>query len=183
MRYSYKRPKRYFQQQLRYKINERIFAREVKLIDENGNFLGATNTQEAIRMAREKGLALVEISPKETPPVAKIMDFGKFKYEQEKEQQKQRARQKKVEIKGIKLSLRIGKHDIEFRKNQALDFLNDGNKVNISLMLKGRERQHVDLAGGIINNFINLIKESKEIRIEQPVAKQGGQLSAIIAPK
>ena len=183
MRYSYKRYKKYTAPKLYYRLNEQITSPKVKLIDDSGNYQGVVATKDAVRMAREKELILVEISPKETPPVAKIMDYGKFKYEKEKTLQKQRAKQKRIETKGIKLSLRIGKHDIEFRKNQALNFLDEGDKVNVNLMLKGRERQHADLAQNIINNFINLIQENKEIRIEQPLTRQGNQLSIIIAPK
>lgn len=183
MRYSYKRPKKFSGPKIHYRINEQITSLKVKLLDENGGYLGVLATNDAIRTAREKDLILVEISPKEDPPVAKIMDYGKFRYEKEKAMQKQRAKQKKVEIKGIKLSLRIGKHDLEFRRNQAIEFIEDGNKVNIGLMLKGRERQHAELAHEIIKNFINLIQEKKEIKIEQPITKQGSQLNAIITPK
>lgn len=158
-----------------YRINNRITAREVRLINEDGKHLGVFKIEDALRISQEKNLDLVEISSKEIPPVAKIMDFGKFLY---RERKKERRKKKKQEIKGIRLSLRVGKHDLEVKKNQALKFLNDQQKVKIEMVLRGRERAHLSLAKEIINNFIGSLGEG--VKIEQPLSTQGGRLSILI---
>lgn len=160
-----------------YRLNNRITAPKVQLIDETGKFLGPIDTVEALKMAEGKGLDLVEINPKQDPPIAKIMDFGQFKYLEAKKEKKQKS--KEIEIKGIRLSLRTGKHDLEIKANQAKKFLDQGNKVKIEMILKGRERTHIDLAEKIINDFLILI--GQEIKIEQPLNKQGGKLTILIA--
>ena len=137
------------------------------------------NTQDAISKAQEKGLDLIEVSPVSNPPVCKFGDFGQFQYSQSKKQRGQR--KKKIETKGIRLSLKIGKHDIEFKKKQAEKFLKQGNKVKIELNLKGREKAHKDLAKNIINEFINNIEN--EIITEQELKAQGGRLSITIKSK
>jgi len=160
-----------------YRINNRITSPKVRLIDKKGNYLGIFSIEEALRLAREKNLDLVEISPKEIPPVAKIIDFGKFLYEIRKKERG--IKKKKQEIKGIRLSLRVGKHDLEVKKNQVLKFLSDGQKVKVELVLKGRERTHIDLAKGIINDFIKSLGEG--IKIEQPLSIQGGRITILIS--
>lgn len=158
-----------------YRINNRITARQVRLIDETGKHLGIFDIEEALRIAREKNLDLVEISPKETPPVTKIMDFGKFLYTEKK---KEKGKRKKQEIKIVRLSLRMGKHDLEVKKNQILKFLNDNQKVKIEMILKGREKLHFNLAEEIINNLVNYLGE---IKIEQPLSRQGDRLTILIS--
>lgn len=132
-----------------------------------------------MNLAKEKGLDLVEISPKANPPVAKILDFGQFKYELKKREQKDRIKRKKSEIKGIRLSLRIGQHDKELRIRQAKKFLDQGHKVKIEMILKGRERAYFDRAKEIINQFIESLGN---IKTEQPITRQGGNLITIISP-
>ena len=134
-----------------------------------------------MRLAAERELDLVVIQPKAEPPVAKIIDFGKYKYEQEKEARKQKAKQKTVEVKGIRLSARIGPHDIDVRKEQAKKFLDDGDKVKVEIILRGRERRHADLARQIIQDFITNLNKEMPVRIDQPVQNQGGQLTSIVA--
>jgi translation initiation factor IF-3 len=166
-----------------YPVNAQIRAPEVRLIDENGEFVAVTPTMEALNMAKERGFDLVLVSPKAIPPVAKIIDYGKFQYEQEKQMRKQRAKQKKVEVKGIRLSPRIGQHDIEVRLDQAENFLNGGDKVKVEIGLRGRERQHMDLAKEIINNFITAIGARMEVRVDEPLNIQGGHIMIVIAKK
>lgn len=151
---------------------------KVRLIDDTGKFFGVIDTLQALEMARKKELDLVEINPKEIPPIAKIMDFGQFKYEQSKKEKKAKAKQ--AEIKGIRLSLRMGKHDIGVRTNRTKEFLEEKNKVQIEMILRGRERTHLDLAEQIINQFIDSL--GKNIKIEQPLKKQGGRLTVLISP-
>ena len=183
MRYSRRKSRRHQPKEIFYRTNEQITSPQVKLIDDDNNFLGIVDTSEAIEMARKKELSLIEISPKETPPTAKIMDYGKLQYQKQKQAKKQNARQKKSETKGIKLSLRIGKHDINFRKEQAKKFLIDGNKVKIELNLRGREKQHKEIAINIIKDFIKKIEEEvpdQNLIMEEPIKYKGNGFLTII---
>lgn len=162
-----------------YRINNRITAPQIRLIDDQGKYLGVFKIEEALKMAQEKGLDLIEISPKENPPVAKIMDFGKFLYEQKKKE-KDTKKKKKTEMKVLRLSLRVGKHDLEVRKNQSLKFLKEGHKVKIEMMLKGREMVHLDLAKKLIDDFIKSLGDN--IKIEQPLVREGNKFNLIISP-
>src|SRR3989338_2630409 len=128
-----------------YFFNEGIAAPQVLVLDKAGANLGVMPTSKALSLAREEGMDLVEINPKSTPPVAKIIDFGQFRYQQEKEARISKAHQHVVEIKGVRLSLRIGDHDAEIRRNQALKFLDEGNKVKIEVILRGREMQQAKM--------------------------------------
>jgi translation initiation factor IF-3 len=162
-----------------YRINDRISAEKVRLIDENGEMVGEVSLSDALKRAQAVELDLVEISPKANPPVAKILDFHQFKYQKEKETQKAKAKQKKQEIKGIRLSFRIGDHDKEFRLNQAAKFLDDGHKLKLELQLRGREHSRKDLAAQVIEQFVETLSERYNITVEQPVQKQGGKLSLV----
>ena len=168
---------------LDYKANDRITAPVVRLIDEQGKFLGAMPTSEALRIAREREFDLVEVSPKEDPPVSRLLDFGTFKYQKAKEQRVQKAHAKKVEVKGIRLSVKIGQHDVEVRLAKALEFLADGDKLKLEIILRGREKAHGELATERINEFITLIEKTYQLYIEQPVTRQGGNVSAIVGRK
>jgi translation initiation factor IF-3 len=164
-----------------YHYNEGIEHPRVLVLDATGANLGVMSAAEGIRKAREQELDLVEINPKTDPPVAKIMNFGQFRYQKEKEERLKKAHQHVVDIKGIRLSLRIGKHDLEIRKTQTLKFLNNGDKVKIELMLKGRENQQSAMAFEIIKSFVQQINEVEKIRSEQEVEKQGNKITTIIA--
>jgi translation initiation factor IF-3 len=168
-----------------FKANERIESEEVFLIDENSEKIGAIPTREALARAREASLDLVEVNPKANPPIAKILDLGQFKYEQNKKINKQKALQKKVEIKNIRLSLRISKHDFDFRVEQAFKFLKKSNKLKVEMILKGREKQHFPKAKEVMNNFVNDLKGRPEISVEeeQPLTKQPGGFSMILVNK
>jgi len=134
-------------------------------------------------MARERNLDLVEVSPVTEPPVCRIMDYGAYQYQQEKKERKQKAKQKKVAIKGIRLSLKIGPHDLDMRKKQALKFLNQGNKAKIEMFLRGRERAHASRAMEIMASFVKSISEECEVITEKDVTKQGGRLFLMIGKK
>jgi len=166
---------------LNFQVNDQIRVPELKIIDENGTNLGILSTREAAILAEERGFDLVVVNPTITPPVAKFLNYGQFKYEKEKELKKQKSALKQVDTKGIRLTPRIGTHDLEMRQKQALEFLEDGNKLKIEVVMRGRERQHKELAFALLNNFINFLKQSFEIRIEQPPAAQGGRINAILA--
>jgi len=169
----------------RFRVNQFIRIPEVFLIDENGEKIGVTPTQKALAMAQEAGLDLVEVNPTARPSVAKIMDYGQFKYEKDKIIQKQKSKQKKTETKGIRLSVRISKHDFDFRLNQAKKFLEKGNKLKIEVTLKGRERQHPEKVREIIYKFIEDLKQFKELNIEteQDLTRQGGRFSIVLVNK
>lgn len=164
----------------RTRINEYIRITPVRLIDENGEQVGVVPTEQALQLARERELDLVEIVPNTRPPVAKIMDFGKYQYQKAKEEQQQRAKQKKTEVKGIRLGLRTDEHDLDVRKKQAEKFLAQGNKVKIEIRLRGREKAHQPLAREILQNFILSITTPN--KIEQEIKKFPGGFNIIIAP-
>ena len=165
----------------KYNKNENILSPELLVIDENNVSLGLISTADAVRIAQERELDLVEVSPKANPPVAKFIDYGKFQYQQEKLAKKQRAKQKKTDIKGIRLSLRIGKHDQDIRKKAALKFLEEGNKVKVEMILRGRERQYTANAKTVFDEFLTGL--GNDIKVEQPFSNQGGRLTMLIAPK
>jgi len=165
----------------RYRINQFIRAEQVRLIDEAGQNLGVMATAAAIALAQDKGLDLVEVFPLAQPPVAKIIDYSKLKYEETKQLRKIKAQQKKVEVKGIRLSLRISQHDIDVRINQSNGFLADGDKVRIEMILRGREKSRLDLARKIINDFITALNQTKPVKVEQALTIQGGKLSILVA--
>lgn len=179
MRISHKRKKE--EPKKLYFYNEGIIAPQVLVLDTEGGSIGVMKTAEAIRLAREQELDLVEINPKVDPPVARIMNFSHFKYEQEKEARIRKAHQHVVDIKCIRLSLRIGKNDLEIRKTQTLKFLNQGDKVKIEVVLRGREMQQGAMALDMTKNFIATINAEHPVRFDQNIERQGNKVTAIIA--
>lgn len=165
--------------------NEKIQASQVLLIDENGEKVGETETSKALERAKESDLDLVLMNPKADPPVAKILDLGQLKYEKAKKEHKQKVQQKKVETKSVRLSVRISKHDFDFRLNQATKFLKKDNKLKIELNLKGREKQHPEKAKETINQFVEKLKEEEDlnIEVEQSLTKQGGKFTMVLINK
>jgi translation initiation factor IF-3 len=162
------------------RINDRIRAREVRVIDEKGEQLGILAPFEALKIARERGLDLVEISPTAVPPVCRIQDYGKFLYEKEKSDRAARKRQKVITLKEVKFSVTIDDHDYVTRKNQAVRFLQEGDKVKASLRFKGRQMAHRELGYAIINR---LIQDIGEIGVVEFMPRmEGNTLHAIIAP-
>lgn len=165
----------------KYRINERIRTEQVRVIDEEGKPLGVLSTEKAIELARSKELDLVEVSPKAEPPVCKILDYGQFKYQKEKEARKQRAQANEVELKSIRLSVRIGQHDRDVRIKQAAKFLERGDKVKIELPMRGREKAHKDVAEVVVSSVVDALKEQFSLRIEQELKYQNGRFSTILA--
>ena len=162
------------------RTNERIRAREVRVIDENGDQLGVMAPFEALKMARERTLDLVEISPNAVPPVCKIQDYGKFLYEKDKSDRAARKKQKVIVIKEVKFSVTVDEHDYQTKKNQAVRFLHDGDKVKASLRFKGRQMAHRDLGYKIINRLILDIGDSGTVEFMPRM--EGTTLHAILAP-
>lgn len=163
-----------------YRVNDRIESEEVFVIDENNESLGVMKTEAAVALAEERELDLVEVSPKAQPPVCKLLEWKQFKYQKEKEVKKQRAQSKEVEIKGVRLSLRIADGDRQIRMNSAKKFLEKGNKVRVELILRGREKAHYDLAQEIIEDFVKGLREIFPLRTEQPVKRQGSRVTTIV---
>lgn len=168
---------------LQYHMNEQIHAPEVRVIDDEGKFLGVLKTSSALALAKERDFDLVEVSPKEDPPVCRFLDYGAFKYQKEKEQRQQKAHAKKVEVKGIRLSVKMGSHDLEVRRDQALGFLEEGQKLKIEIILRGREKAHGELAVQRISAFIADLSQRYTLFTEQEIKRQGGNVSAIVGRK
>jgi translation initiation factor IF-3 len=168
-----------------FRVNEQIRAAEVFLIDENGDRLGVFPIEKARQLAQEAELDLIEVNPKGDIPVVKIADYGQFRYEKEKKAHKQKVQQKKVDTKGIRLSVRISQHDFDFRVDQAIKFLEDKQKLKVELMLKGREKQYPEKAVELINKFFTDIETKGGIKIakEQDLTKMGGKYIMILINK
>ncbi len=161
------------------RVNDWIRVPEIRLIDETGNNVGVVKREEALARARVAELDLVEVNPKAVPPVCKIMDYGKYKYEQEKLAHKQKVASKKTEIKGVRLSFKIKGNDLANRLTQAKKFLTEGHQVKVEMILKGREKALAGNAQNIIENFVSDLGE--EIKIIQPMQRQGGKFSLTVA--
>ncbi len=162
-------------------INERIRAREVRLIDEDGGQLGVMSTYDAIRIARERDLDLVEVSPKAVPPVCKIMDYGKFKYQVAKKAAEAKKKQTVIQVKEMKLGLKIEEHDLQFKMKHIREFLEDGDKVKIIIMFRGREILHREKGEQLAAKVIDALKDIGDM--EQRPKFDGRNIIIIFAPK
>jgi translation initiation factor IF-3 len=161
-------------------INHRITVKEVRLIDEEGKQLGIVATSEALRMAREQDLDLVEISPKTVPPVCKIMDYGKYKYQIAKKAQEAKKKQTVIQIKEMKLGLKIEEHDLTFKLKHMRSFLEEGNKVKVIIMFRGREVLHLDMGEKLAQKIIQSVKDVGEL--EQKGKFDGRNIVMVFAP-
>lgn len=161
-------------------INENIKAKQVRLIDANNENRGVVSIREALALAEEEGLDLIEISPQATPPVCKILDFGKYRYEQQKRKNEAKKNQKVVEIKELKLRPMIEIHDYEVKVKQAKKFLEQGNKVKFTMRFKGRELSANDMGKKILSQLLDdldgVCKVDSEMKLE------GRQMTMIVAP-
>ncbi|MBA4391236.1 MAG: translation initiation factor IF-3 [Syntrophus sp. (in: bacteria)] len=161
-------------------INEKVRAKEVRLIAEDGKQLGIVLTTEALRLAKEQELDLVEISPKTVPPVCKIMDYGKFKYQLAKKTHEAKKKQVVIQLKEMKLGLKIEEHDLMFKIKHLRGFLEDGNKIKVIIMFKGREVLHIDMGEKLAQRIIEAIKDVGTI--EQKSRFDGRNIVMIFAP-
>lgn len=162
-------------------INERIKYSKVRLIDALGQQLGIYSSEEALNMALEKGLDLVVISNKSEPPVCKITDYGKYKFEQEKKAKETKKKQHTSLIKEVKMRYKIEEHDYKVRLNQALRFLQSGDKVKATVIFRGREIQHLNLAIELLNKLSKDLQHISEI--QQLPSKDGKNVTMILTPK
>ncbi|HEY3283341.1 MAG TPA: translation initiation factor IF-3 [Armatimonadota bacterium] len=162
-------------------LNERIRAREVRLIGEEGDQLGIMPTRDALELARDRGLDLVEVAPNAAPPVCRIIDYGRFKYEQNKRDRDAQKKSKVVEMKGIRLRPRIDDHDFNFRLRNAIQFLKEGDKVKITVIFRSREITHPEFARDLLNR---MAAETTEIaNVEKPASLEGRTMTMILTPK
>lgn len=163
------------------RINEEIRAREVRLIDDEGNQLGVLPTREALRVAGEKGLDLVEVAPTAQPVVCRIMDYGRFKYEQAKRDRDAKRNQKVVSIKEIKMRPRIDEHDFDVKARNVERFLKDGDKVKCTIMFRGREIVHSELGRKVLQRLSERLQDLCVTEMEPRV--EGRNMVTIIAPR
>lgn len=163
-----------------YRKNERINAPKVVVIDADNNTLGTLTLKQALDIAMEAGLDLVEVSPLANPPVCRIMEYGQFVYQQAKKAQAQKASIKKVELKQIRLSYRIGQHDIDNKLNNAKKFLTKGHKVQLDMILRRREKAHSREAIAKMNEFGTMLADYG--KVDAPAQNNGGQLSICLTP-
>ena len=162
-------------------INEEIRDRELRVIDADGEAIGIMSAAEALKIAEEKNLDLVKIAPQAKPPVCKIMDYGKYRFEQTKREKEARKNQRLIEIKEIRLSLNIDKHDFETKVNHAKRFLESGNKVKVSIRFRGREMAHPENGLVTMSNFSEACSEFSSI--EKPAKLEGRSMQMFLAPK
>lgn len=151
------------------------------MIDETGKMIGKISRTEALNLAEEKELDLVLVSPNAEVPVCKLMDYGKYKFEMVKKEKEARKKQKNVEIKEIRLSATINKHDVETKQKNARRFIEDGDKVKVALKFKGREMQHTKVGVEVLNNFYEGLSDISTI--EKEAKLEGRNMFMIIAPK
>ncbi len=162
-------------------LNERIHDAQVRVIDEDNTQLGIMSSAEANRIADSKNLDLVKISPTANPPVCKIMDYGKFKFEMAKREKDARKNQKTVDLKEVWLSMTIDTHDLETKAKQASKFLSAGDKVKVSIRMRGRQQAHSALGIEVMNDFYNLV-ESVGVIDKKPTT-EGRNILMILSPK
>jgi len=162
-------------------MNEKIRAREIRVIGEDGEQFGILTVSEALALAAEKSLDLVEISPNATPPVCKIMDYGKFKYEKTKKEKENKKKQKNVVIKEIRIKPHIDEHDKETKISQIKKFIEKEYKVKISLRLSGREKLHAESAVKILDEFADSFEETAIV--EKKYGKEQVQKFVMLSPK
>ena len=162
-------------------INEQIRDKELRVIDSDGTQLGIMSLRQAMEIAEKKNLDLVKIAPQANPPVCKIIDYGKFRFEQAKREKEARRNQRVVEIKEVRLSLNIDTHDFETKKNHALRFISEGNKVKASIRFRGREMGHPELGLEIMRRFADAMSEVANV--EKPAKLEGRTMLMFLAPK
>ena len=163
------------------RTNERIRAREIRVIDDEGQQIGILPPYEALKLAREKNLDLVEISPTATPPVCRIMDYGKFLYQMEKKEREAKKHQKVITVKEVKFRINVDDHDYETKKNHVIRFLEEGDKVKATIFFRGREMTRTGLGRQILERLIKDVEEKAVVEFRP--RQEGNTLHAILAPK
>ena len=162
------------------RVNERIRVREVRVVDSNGDQLGVLTTEVAMARAKDQGLDLVEVAEKARPPVCKIMDFGKYKYEEKLKQRQNAKKQHKVVLKEVRLRPKTGEHDYQVKLKHARRFLTRGYKVQVNILFRGRERAHTDIARGHCTRMAEDLVDLG--RVESPAKMEGYRMIMILGP-
>ena len=163
------------------RVNEMIRVREVRLIDDEGNQKGIVPTVEALRLAKEKDLDLVEVSPNANPPVCKILDYGKYRFEQEKKLRESKKNQKVLKLKEIRMQPKIGPGDLDTKAKHVQEFLDDGNKVKVTIRFRGRELAHTELGYDVLNEVLKRLTSAYVV--EKAPAMEGKFMSMTICSK
>ena len=164
------------------RINEQIRVREVRLIRDDGEQQqGIISTMEALGIAKEQGLDLVEIAPNAVPPVVKIMNYGKFKFENEKKVRDSKKKQKLLKLKEIRMQPKIDDHDLDFKSKHIREFLGEGNKVKVTVRFRGREMAHTELGLDVLKDVLKRIEG--EYVMDKPPAMEGRFMSMVLSPK
>ena len=163
------------------RINEQIRVREVRLIDDEGNQKGIVPTLEALKMAKERELDLVEVAPTANPPVCKILDFGKYRFEQEKKLRDSKKNQKVLKIKEIRMQPKIGSGDLDTKAKHVQEFLDAGDKVKVTIRFRGRELAHTELGYDVLKEVTNRLTSAYVI--EKPAAMEGKFMSMTLSAK
>ena len=161
------------------RVNERIRAREVRLIDENGEMIGVMPPGRALEIARERNLDLVEVSPNALPPVCKLMDYGRFKYEQAKKENEARKNQKTITLKEIRMRPRTDEHDVEVKTRKIQEFLAEGDRVRVSVQFRGAEMRHPDIGRKLLDGIADVLKGTAVI--ERSPVMEGRMMSMIVS--
>lgn len=162
------------------KVNDQIRVRQVRLIEQDGNQVGIVDTREAMRRARENDLDLVLVGERAQPPVARLMDYGKYRYEMQQEDKEARKRSRQQEMKAIKFRVKIGEHDYETKVNHVRRFLKAGHKVKITIMFRGRERTHPELGQDLLNRVAQDVSEIATV--DQPPTLAGMDMNMTLRP-
>lgn len=163
------------------RVNEEIKVLSIRLVDADGEMVGVVSVQEGLQMAEEVGLDLVEVSPAADPPVCKILDYGKFKYAEQKKRNEARKKQKVIEIKELKMRPGIEEHDYQTKMRSMLRFLDEGDKVKVTIRFRGREMAHQDLGAKVLIRIQDDIGELA--KVEQSPRTEGRMMTMVIAPK
>ena len=163
------------------RINEQIRVREVRLIDDEGEQKGIVPTIEALKMAKEQELDLVEVAPQANPPVCKILDYGKFRFEQEKKLRDSKKNQKLLKLKEIRMQPKIGAGDLDFKSKHVQEFLAEGNKVKVTIRFRGRELAHTELGYDVLKEVLKRLND--DYVIEKQPAMEGRFMSMTLSPK
>ena len=162
-------------------INEQIRDREIRLIGEDGQQLGIMSSRDAMKLAKDAGLDLVKIAPTAKPPVCKIVDYGKFRYEQARREKEAKKKQKVIEVKELRLSPNIDTNDLNTKVNNARKFLEKGDKVKVTLRFRGRELAHVDNGKAILNSFAEMLSDVAVV--DKPAKFEGRSMIMFLAEK
>lgn len=162
-------------------INESIKNAEIRVVDVDGSQLGIMSSEKALEIANEKNLDLVMIAPQANPAVCRIMDYGKYRFEQAKKEKESKKNQKVISVKEVRLSMSIDTHDFNTKLNQAVKFLKSGNKVKVSVRFRGREMAHTELGGQLLERFIENAGEN--CVVEKAPKMEGRSMAAYLGPK